>query len=113
MGSIAVLKFPAAARADETVRRLRELERQHLIELNGATIVFWPDEPTALIPGDVEEFPLLLRSEAVNGLIEAARQLGLTPATLARRIVSDFLRQPRTAQPGHWTLGSEGYPDTP
>jgi hypothetical protein len=42
---------------------------------------------------DVEEFPLLLRTSDVTGLIEAARLQGLSAAGLVRRLIADYLSQ--------------------
>jgi hypothetical protein len=49
--------------------------------------------PAAHDSEDIEEFPLLLRSEQVRALIEAARHQGLTAVGLARRLIGDYLRQ--------------------
>jgi hypothetical protein len=46
---------------------------------------------------DILEVPLLLQSSDVRALIEAARQQGTTAASLARRLIGDYLRKPRTA----------------
>jgi hypothetical protein len=45
------------------------------------------------MPEDIEEFPLLLQSEDVSALIEAARQHGLCAARLARLVIRDYLRR--------------------
>jgi hypothetical protein len=44
---------------------------------------------------DLEEFPVLLPSDDVRDLIEAARKRGLSATGLARGLVRDFLRQTR------------------
>jgi hypothetical protein len=44
---------------------------------------------------DMEEFPVLLPSDDVRDLIEAARKRGLSATGLARGLVRDFLRQTR------------------
>ncbi|MBV8461809.1 MAG: hypothetical protein JO368_00840 [Acidimicrobiales bacterium] len=54
----------------------------------------WPDLTDAQ---DIEEFPLLLPSDEVRALIDAARQQGLSATGLARRLVRDYLRQDRGA----------------
>ncbi|MBV8487565.1 MAG: hypothetical protein JO161_04750 [Planctomycetaceae bacterium] len=40
---------------------------------------------------DLEEFPLLLQPSEVHELIEAARQEGLSAASLARWLIRDYL----------------------
>ena len=44
---------------------------------------------------DIEEFPVLLASDDVRELIEAARRRGLSATGLARSLVRDFLRRTR------------------
>jgi len=44
---------------------------------------------------DLEVFPVLLPSDDVRDLIEAARKRGLSATGLTRSLVRDFLRQTR------------------
>jgi hypothetical protein len=41
---------------------------------------------------DIQEFPLLLEGSVVRELIEAARQQGLSAASLARCLIRNYLR---------------------
>jgi hypothetical protein len=54
----------------------------------------WPDLTD---PQDIEEFPLLLPSDEVKALIDAASRQGLSAAGLVRRLVNEYLRRPRGA----------------
>ena len=54
-----------------------------------------PCQPALHDSEDLEEFPLLLRSDDATALIEAAGQQGLTAAGLTRRLICDYLRQTR------------------
>ena len=59
-------------------------------------------------PIDIEEFPLLLQSDEVRELIEAARPQGLCAAGLARLVIRDYLRRRR----GEF-VGISGYTQRP
>lgn len=42
MASVTVLKFPTAEGATDVLRRVRDLQKQHLITVHDAAIVTWP-----------------------------------------------------------------------
>ncbi|HMF13454.1 MAG TPA: DUF1269 domain-containing protein [Gemmataceae bacterium] len=42
MATVTVLKFPTAEGANETLGRVKDLQKQHLIKLHDAAIVSWP-----------------------------------------------------------------------
>jgi uncharacterized membrane protein len=42
MATVTVLKFPTPEGANETLGRVVELQKQHLIKLHDAAIVYWP-----------------------------------------------------------------------
>jgi hypothetical protein len=52
-------------------------------------------EPADQDGDDIEEFPLLLRTADVSALIEIAARQGLCAASLARRVIHDYLLQNR------------------
>jgi uncharacterized membrane protein len=42
MATVTVLKFPTTEGADDILSRVQDLQKQHLIKLHDAAIVFWP-----------------------------------------------------------------------
>ena len=46
---------------------------------------------------EIEEFPLLLNSSEVSALIEAARRQGLCAASLARRVIHQYLLETQSS----------------
>jgi uncharacterized membrane protein len=47
MATVTVLKFPTATGAHDTLNVIQDLQKQHLIKIHDAAIVYWPSDKTS------------------------------------------------------------------